>query len=150
MKVLNKKYCLGLIFATLLLSVNSRLIAQEKAETVNASDVYLSVEMSASFPGGTLAMVKFIQDKFKMPPKAVRKKIKGTVVLNFKVEKDGSLADIYLFNDLEYGINEELERVLKLSPRWIPASINGKPVAQMRQIPIMIDAARKDAFITAL
>ncbi|GAA3763587.1 hypothetical protein GCM10022423_14240 [Flavobacterium ginsengiterrae] len=150
MKVLNKEYCQGLIFAILLLFVNAKITAQEKEETVKASDVYLSVEIAASFPGGTFAMVQFIQDKFKIPPKAVRKKSKGTIVLNFTVEKDGSLADIYLFNDLGYGINEELERVLKLSPRWIPASINGKSVAQMRQIPIRIDATQRDAFITVL
>lgn len=150
MKVLNKKYCLGLISAMLLLFVNNRLTAQEKVETVKASDVYLSVEMSASFPGGSFAMIKFIQDKFKIPPKAARKKIKGNVVLNFTVEKDGSLADINIFNDLEYGINDELIRVLKLSPRWTPASINGKPIRQQLQMPIRIDAAQKNAVITAL
>ena len=58
------------------------------------------------------------------------------------VEKDGSLSEFKVVKDLGYGSADEAIRVLKLSPKWIPASENGKPVRVMYSLPITIQAEK--------
>ena len=48
-----------------------------------------------------------------------------TVVLQFIVRKNGSITDVNATSNNGYGMEEEAIRVLKNSPKWIPASQNG-------------------------
>lgn len=52
---------------------------------------------------------------------------KGTynVVIRFAVTKDGTLKDFTPLTKFKYGMEEEVIRILKLSPKWIPAKKNG-------------------------
>ena len=45
-----------------------------------------------------------------------------------KFDKNGKVSNIEAENDPGYGTAEEAVRVMKLSPNWIPAKQNGKPV----------------------
>jgi periplasmic protein TonB len=48
-----------------------------------------------------------------------------TIELEFVVRKDGSITDVQTLTNYGYGMEEEAIRVLKNSPKWIPASQNG-------------------------
>jgi hypothetical protein len=63
---------------------------------------------------------------FKISEEASKnEKGKGTLKIYYR--KDGSLSDFSILRDIGYGSGEAL-RVLKLSPNWIPAMVNNKPV----------------------
>jgi protein TonB len=52
----------------------------------------------------------------------------GKVIVQFVVEKDGSLTDIKVLRDVGYGTKEDAIKLFSRSPRWTPAEQNGKKV----------------------
>lgn len=61
---------------------------------------------------------------------------KGTVIIQFVVEKDGTLSNMKPLTKIGYGAEEEVLRILKKSPKWIPASRYGKVVKAYRKQPV--------------
>lgn len=71
-------------------------------------------------------MKVFFHDNFSLPAEATRKAISGTAIVDFLVQKDGSIASVNLDGETGYGIEEEILRVLRLMPNFIPAQHEGK------------------------
>lgn len=61
---------------------------------------------------------------------------RGTVIIQFVVEKDGTLSNMKPLTKIGYGAEEEVLRILKKSPKWIPASRYGKIVKAYRKQPV--------------
>jgi beta-lactamase regulating signal transducer with metallopeptidase domain len=91
------------------------------------------------FPGGIVAFYKFIGTNFKVP---VELKGSGKVYLTFIVEKDGSLSEFEILKDIGFNTGEEIIRVLKLSPKWIPGKENNEPVKVKYSLPIQVEASK--------
>jgi hypothetical protein len=91
------------------------------------------------FPGGIEKFYQFVGKNYKTPSQP---NLEGKIYLTFIVEKDGSLSEIKILRDIGYGTGEEAIRVLKLSPKWIPAKINNKPVRVEYNLPITIQSAK--------
>jgi beta-lactamase regulating signal transducer with metallopeptidase domain len=91
------------------------------------------------FPGGIVAFYKFIGSNFKVPTEL---KGGGKIHLTFIVEKDGSLSEFEFLKDVEFGTGEEVIRVLKLSPKWIPAKENNETVRVKYSLPIQVEAEK--------
>lgn len=88
-----------------------------------------------SFPGGISEFYKFFGQNFKIPKDF---KGKDKLIVFFIVEKDGSLTNIDVKQDLGFGIKEETIRVLKMSPKWIPATAENETVRYQYSLPISI------------
>lgn len=98
------------------------------------------IEVKPKFPGGSEAFNLFIKENFKNPGENEEGEvIKGTVYAIFVVEKDGALNDIKIIRDIGYRTSQEVIRVLKLSPKWIPGKQNGELVRVLYSIPISIN-----------
>lgn len=84
------------------------------------------------FPGGEEALLKFIYTNIKYPAKARNNDIYGNLTVQFIVEKDGSISNLKIKNDLGGGLKEEVFRVMKLvqelPTKWTPATYNGEIV----------------------
>jgi hypothetical protein len=61
------------------------------------------------------------------------------VIIKFFVETDGSLGDFEPQTNFGYGMEDEVIRVLKKSPKWDPAVQNGKLVKAEKIQPIKFD-----------
>jgi protein TonB len=48
------------------------------------------------------------------------------VIVQFIVDENGKLSDIKPLTSLGYGMEEEVVRLMRLSPDWIPAMQNGR------------------------
>ncbi len=96
----------------------------------NDNTIYTDVDSVASFPGGKKEWIKFIQNNLDANVGVENGAKKGTyhVKIKFTVTKDGTLKDFIPVTKYKHGFEEEAIRVLKLSPKWIPARKNGKPV----------------------
>jgi protein TonB len=57
------------------------------------------------------------------------------VVVKFVVEKDGSITNIQIVRDIGGGCGREVERIIRLMPRWKPAKKNGLPVRSWQTFP---------------
>ncbi|MBV8388376.1 MAG: energy transducer TonB [Mucilaginibacter sp.] len=105
----------------------------EKIDTVggkiksNAFDkkVFSWVEHQPHFPDGVNALKRFLAANLVYPESAKIKGIKGTVVVNFIVERDGSLSDIKIGKGLSRELDAEAIRVVRSSPKWIAGMQNG-------------------------
>ena len=60
----------------------------------------------------------------------------GTVMIQFIVEKDGTISNLKPLTKIGFGAEEEVLRILKKSPKWIPANRYGKAVKAYRRQPV--------------
>lgn len=66
-----------------------------RIDSANSADrTYTKVEIESVFPGGSKAWLQFLNDHLVYPKKAVRKQIEGTVILQFIVDKNGSVTNL--------------------------------------------------------
>ena len=88
-------------------------------------------------------MQSYLEDnlKVKTPVKHHAPPANYTVLLSFLVLKDGTVTEVEALQDPGYGCAEEAMRVLKKSPKWLPAVQNGKPVIyrQKQLITFVVD-----------
>lgn len=130
-----KVFTVGLISSLLFFTFSTKAIAQEQATTILEKN---SEVKKPEYPGGIEEFYKLVGMNFKTPAEADKNKVNGNILINFMVEKDGSLSEFKIIKDLGYGIGEEAIRVIKLSPKWIPGSENGKTVRVEYSLPITI------------
>jgi hypothetical protein len=92
----------------------------------------------AMFPGGTEAWLQFIAANIRSQIPVKRNAPVGEykVIIRFVVYKDGSIGNVVAETHWGYGIEEEIIRLVKNSPRWIPARVKGKPVKAYRRQPV--------------
>lgn len=107
-------------------------------------EVYVATEKLPEFPGGPKALNQFLIQNIKMPKDFVGK---TRVIVRFQITKDGSLKDFKILRSGGKECDEEAIRVLKLSPKWIPATNNDKPVNSIFNIPITFTATDEDGNI---
>jgi hypothetical protein len=79
-------------------------------------------------------------NNIKYPDAAVEKQVTGKLIADFVVELDGSMSSVKLINELGYGLEEEVLRVLSLLPAWQPAlNKKGEPMRVRMQIPLTLE-----------
>jgi protein TonB len=81
-------------------------------------------------------LFKYLRDNLKYPRVAVENYTSGTVVLQFVVEKDGSIDNIKILNPVADGCTEEAMRVVKSMPKWKPGKNHGEPVRVLFNLPV--------------
>lgn len=128
-----------ILLIAMLLS-GAMLMAQNTEVVVNPTDndeeVFLVVEDEPEFPGGMEALYKYLASNIKYPAAAKEQKIQGHVIVNFVIEKDGSVSNIKLLRDIGGGCGEEAIRVVQAMPKWKPARLRGKRVRAQFNLPI--------------
>lgn len=92
--------------------------------------IFAAVQEEPKFVGGKEAWAKFLQENLNRDLPVDKGAVPGkyTVVLSFIVDTKGKVSNVEAENDPGYGTAEEAVRVMKLTPNWIPAKLNGKPV----------------------
>ncbi|PXY41195.1 hypothetical protein DMB65_09585 [Flavobacterium cheongpyeongense] len=97
------------------------------------------VEILPKFPGGIQKFYAFLKKNYVIPQELMNDEAsRGGVFATIKIEKDGSFSEIKILRDIGYGSGKELERVLRLSPNWIPAIKDGNPVRCLYSIPYYV------------
>ena len=107
--------------------------AQEKAGSAT-NKVYNVVEIMPQYPGGLGQMFTFISKNLKYPNGRIC--AVGKVFVQFLVEKDGSVTSIKIVRGIHPLLDAEVERVVKLFPKWTPGKQDGENVAVRMVIPI--------------
>lgn len=110
--------------------------AQVKNETTTSENVFDVVEDMPQYPGGMQAMMKFLIENISYPKDAQEKKISGRVLVNFVVEKDGSISNVETVKSVFPSLDDEAVRVVKSMPNWKPGKQNGKVVRVKYTLPI--------------
>ena len=120
---------------------SAKVVSQKQ---LNDQPVFTAVEQIPTFPGGDEAFTKFLAINTKYPKAARDAGLQGRVIASFIIEKDGSLSNIKIVRGVGMGIDEEAERVLRLSPNWKPGLQNGHTVRVQYAVPISFALADED------
>lgn len=107
------------------------------AQTKKNNMVYDVVEVMPQFPGGQIAMLKYIMENIKYPKQIMEEGIQGRVTVSFIVEKDGRVSNVRLLRSVQPSLDKEAIRVVKSMPKWTPGKQNGKPVRVRFNLPVM-------------
>ncbi len=94
------------------------------------------VEDMPAFPGGMEAMMAFLIENVKYPADAQKQKVDGRVLVNFVVEKDGSITEIKVLKPGFPSLDAEAIRVVKAMPKWKPGYQRGQAVRVQFTLPI--------------
>lgn len=108
---------------------NSQSTQKEETLVTNPS-------VMPSFPGGLVAMLKYLNKHIVYPKKARDEGYQGRVVARIVVETDGSISNVEILRSVESSIDAEAIRVIKSMPRWNPGKLNGKPVKTQYTVPV--------------
>ena len=100
-------------------------------------EIYRFTEEMPEFPGGMKALTSYIGQSLHYPDTSFKYGIVGTVLVEFIVEKDGSVSHVNVKVPLFYDCDEEAVRIVKSMPKWNPAKIQGEPVRCYYQVPIV-------------
>jgi hypothetical protein len=112
--------------------------ALHNQRTPDTQPVFQKPEIDPIFPGGREEWRKFLQKNLNAatPVDSGAPAGQYTVMTQFIVDKDGNLSDIKTLTTHGYGMEQEVLRMMKLSPKWIPAKQNGKVVAAYMKQPV--------------
>lgn len=88
-----------------------------------------------AFPGGEAALIKFLQKNLQNP-EALEEGEMVSVKIRFIVGYDGILKGFETVQDGGAAFNNEVIRVLKKMPSWIPGKTDGENVSVYYTIPV--------------
>jgi protein TonB len=81
----------------------------------------------------------YLSKNLKYPNVARENDIQGRIIVEFVVEKDGSITQVRVVRgkELGNGLPEEAVRVVSSAPKWTPGKQNGHPVRSYMTLPIV-------------
>ncbi|HTF06512.1 MAG TPA: energy transducer TonB [Bacteroidia bacterium] len=110
--------------------------AGSEDEVITNSPVVRNPDVGPSFPGGSVAMDKFIAKNLIYPNIAYVNDITGTVNVRFVVETDGRITGIVAQNKIGYGCDESAVDLIKSMPTWVPGKKGGVNVRCSVVLPV--------------
>lgn len=127
----------------LLQSMDTTAIRLQKEEDQRKWDSRLvKDEVEAFFDGGDKAWAKFLQKNIVFPDRARNLNKNGTVVIQFIVDTKGNVTNVEVVQSVEYSLDEEAIRIIKKSPKWNPAYMDGHNVKAYRKQPLTFQFPR--------
>lgn len=83
-----------------------------------------------------MALFEYLMQNVKYPEDAEKQKVEGSVIANFVVEADGTIANVGVSRPVFPSLDAEAIRVLKAMPKWTPGRQDGKPVRVRYVVPV--------------
>lgn len=116
-------------------------------------EIFKVVEQMPRFPGcedkatdkdknecAKTKLLEYIYGNLKYPAIARENGIDGQVVLQFVVEKDGSITDVNIVRDIGGGCGDAAVNVIKgmnnMGTKWVPGKQRGRPVRVLFTLPV--------------
>ncbi len=131
------RYLVLILFFTF--NLPTTIWAQGSQDSLPEYDCIYFVLDEPEFPGGDSVRRAFIKNNLQYPDTAKMYHVEGVVYASFIVEKDGSLSGFKIRRGLGWGCDEEAIRVLKLMPKWRPATRRGELVRVQMNMPIRFE-----------
>lgn len=128
---------------------------------IHDDPIFDIVEEPAQYPGGQAALMQYIAQNIRYPKISAENGVQGRVLVQFVIEKDGSLSNFKVVKDAKpvsdgitvnaqgttaegndipkeaYGaLNIEALRVLRGMPNWTPAKQRGQTVRMKYTLPV--------------
>ena len=130
--------------AALLIATNISCTSTDKQEVNNESmesraaetPIFQIVEEMPEFVGGLAACMKYLGANISYPEEAIKNGIQGRVIVQFIVEKDGSITDPKVAKGVDPLLDKEALRVVSTMPNWKPGKQRGEAVRVKYTLPV--------------
>ncbi|WP_186754214.1 energy transducer TonB [Echinicola salinicaeni] len=110
--------------------------ATAKADSLENTDNW---RIEPEFPGGTIAMLKFINDRLKIEGEDLGDRIQTKIFIQFAIMEDGEISDIKIMRGISEKVDSKVVQIFEEMPNWKPAYLYGKPIKQRYTYPINIE-----------
>lgn len=107
-------------------------------DSATVSDEVLEVaKYQPEYPGGTEGLMKFLATNIQYPEEAKKLGKDGYVVLQFIVEKDGSISNVNVLKSVHPSLDKEAVRVVSQIKRFVPGyNEDHAPVRVLYTLPV--------------
>lgn len=124
---------------TIKVALNQEYTIENIILTADAENLTVELKrlVMPEYPGGGAAIFKYLAQNIRYPKKARENGTQGRVVVQFVVDKDGSIDDIKVVKGVSWELNDEAKRVIKKMPKWKPGTIGGEPARIQFTLPVM-------------
>ena len=112
------------------------------SNTVTSESKFEAKERDPQFPGGYEALKQFLS-RYLHTPEDLDNGERKVVKIKFKVDKDGSVNTFEIITSAGSELDNEVVRVFKKMPRWIPALQNGINVPVNYMLPVTFIGAEE-------
>jgi len=112
--------------------------AEQEELNEREDDIYFVVDDMPTFNGGNSDDFRiFIQENLRYPIEAQKNGIKGRVFVQFDVDENGEVKNAKIVRSAGEILDNEVLRVVNLSPKWRPGLMNNKPVTIRFTFPVV-------------
>ena len=108
-----------------------------EAEEVAEDVIHEHVEIMPDFPGGMAALMKYLGTNIKYPTISQEMGSAGKVIVQFVVDKDGTITNPAVVRGVDAYLDKEAIRVISSMPKWNPGVQNGKKVRVKYTVPVV-------------
>ena len=108
-----------------------------ETEVVDEDVIVDVAEIMPEFPGGTAALMKYLGTNIKYPTISQEMGSAGRVIVQFVVDKDGSISNPEVVRGVDAYLDKEAIRVISSMPKWRPGVQNGKKVRVKYTVPVV-------------
>ncbi len=106
---------------------------KEEVKQVVENKVFDIAEQMPSFKGN---VNQWLASNLTYPAVAAENGIQGRVIVQFVVEKDGSVSNVQVVRSVDPALDREAVNVVKRMPRWNPGMNNGQPARVKYTLPV--------------
>ena len=107
-------------------------------EGIDTDSLFTREEKEASFPGGDMGWSRYLKNNLNANTPINNRAPAGSynVIVRFIVKNDGTIDNVLAETRFGYGMENEVIRIIKNGPKWIPASQYGRKVNAYRRQPV--------------
>lgn len=108
-------------------------------EVVEEEDIpFVMVEEKPKFmKGDENTFTKWVAERLVYPEIAKENSVQGRVILQFRVNTDGSVSNVTVVRGVDPSLDKEAVRVVSSSPKWEPGRQRNKPVRVVYTFPVI-------------
>lgn len=118
-------------------STNNSLGVVKIKEPQHENKPFHWAEKMPSYPGGDVALMKFLKTHIVFPKQAQNESVNGKVILSFVVGTDGLISEIKVMKDeVGFGCAEAAIKAVSEMPKWEPGIQNGNTVPVWYNLPV--------------
>ena len=118
-------------------AVNEVVVEKKEEKPMEVPEkVFTAVEQMPQFPGGEIALMKYLQSHINYPPMAAENNVQGRVVVQFVVDKTGRVGEVKIVRSVDKDLDKEAARVCASLPKFTPGRQNGQPVSVWYTLPV--------------
>ena len=136
-EAVNVRYTLPVMFRLEGDNTDKKEASTQTEAKVDENGIHQVCEEMPEFPGGMRECMNWLSKNVNYPATAQEKGIQGRVIIQFVVERDGSITEPKVVRGVDPDLDKEALRVVSAMPNWKPGKHKGEAVRVKYTLPVM-------------